>query len=82
MLSDKKMNELLDTIQASNKSLIDICESCDIKYEDLTIEELNIIDENYTQCDECGWWIDSDDIVYDNVCISCCINTCCDNDDY
>lgn len=70
-ITEDKFIELLATIQGSNESLTTICRNCDFEEEDLTDEQLQRIDDDYTHCPNCGWWVESYEMIDEESCTNC-----------
>jgi hypothetical protein len=74
-VSKEQLSVLIDHLQGTCKGLSDACEDLGFKYNDLTMEQLEEIDNHLFQCDHCGWWYEiseqSDLETDDNMCKDC-----------
>lgn len=71
----KRINNLIHHIQGTCISLEEACNDLGFDREDLTMDELEELDNWVFQCDDCGWWYDCGDRTYNdefgNTCIYC-----------
>lgn len=65
------MNELLARIQGGNDALCIICDSLGVDEDELSMSDLEKIDDNYIHCPGCGWWVEAYEMVDEDGCRDC-----------
>lgn len=68
------MKQIIEELQGTAKSLNEVCNSFGLDSNQLTIEELELLDEEIFQCQNCGWWVDvteKNERDFDFVCNEC-----------
>lgn len=58
MLTCKQLNDICDELQGSCKMLEDVVTNMGLDYDDLTVAELQEIDNCVACCECCGWWFE------------------------
>ena len=71
IVTPEMFEELLDYIQGSSQSLFHACIQLGFEEDDLTMEQLGDLDEAYTCCPGCGWWVESYRMQTDEECDDC-----------
>ena len=74
-----RINDLVYHLQGTCISLEEACSDLGFDREDLTMEELEELDNWLFECDNCGWWYDvgerasltHSEFCDDNICIHC-----------
>lgn len=68
-----KIQELIEYLQGSCKSMYEACADMEMDEDDLTIEQLQKIDEEIFRCARCGWWYEqpAEEIDGEWVCEDC-----------
>lgn len=71
-----RMDNVISTLQGTIGSMWEACESNGFNEDELTIEETEQLDEAITQCEGCGWWVETSDCNNENengdyVCHNC-----------
>lgn len=74
-----RINKLICYLQGTSISLKEACNSLGFDRKDLTAEELEELDSQLFQCDNCGWWYNIDKRAYiehnrfqdNNICTDC-----------
>lgn len=70
-VTDAQFQELLVEIQGTCQSLNDACETLGFEEDDLTMEQLEELDQNYILCPSCGWWVEAYEMVNEDYCRNC-----------
>lgn len=52
----ERIRKIIDDLQGTCQSLDDACSTQNICFNDLTIEELEVLDSEIFKCETCGWW--------------------------
>ena len=64
--------ELIEYLQGTCKTLIEGCEDLGFELEDLSDDDLMLIDSEIFLCETCGWWYEiCDQIGGENECENC-----------
>jgi hypothetical protein len=71
MVENNKIEELINDLEGTCQSFSDGCDDLNIKENDLTSNQLDMIDERIFNCSTCGWWFESGEQDEDNNCIDC-----------
>lgn len=71
MLTCKQLNDICDELQGSCKMLEDVVTSIGLDYDDLTVAELQEIDNCVACCDSCGWWFGAEEVDGYGCCDDC-----------
>jgi len=72
----RNINELIDYLQGTCKSLEEGCQEVfGISSDELTVKETNDLDMAIFLCEECGWWFEisemSDELNGEQICNDC-----------
>ena len=71
IVTPQMLEELIDYIQGTCKSLFETCMELGFEEDDLTIGQLEELDNAYTCCPSCGWWVESSRMQTDEECDDC-----------
>ena len=74
-IPNETISELISYLQGTCIEFDTACKEFNIDPDDITIEQLQEIDNWIFQCQVCGWWCergDESDMGDGNICIDCC----------
>lgn len=58
---EDKIEKLIEHLRGTCVSMYEGCADMDIDEDDLTLEELQQVDNEIFRCASCGWWYDKDE---------------------
>ncbi len=67
-VSDKQIQELIEYLQGTCKSLSEGLDAFDLEEDDLTDEQRQTIDDEIFNCSKCGWWCEISQEVGSETC--------------
>lgn len=71
---EKRIDKLIQYLLGSCKSFDEGCADLGFSADELSMEELEVLDEQIFCCDACGWWeetCDKNDLGGDALCSDC-----------
>lgn len=71
------IDQIIDYLNGSCKSLEEACISFDTTESDLTDEDRKELDDNIFECQTCNWWHENSEQSENGDCESCDIQTVC-----
>ena len=60
-----KLMEIIEYTRGTCQSLDEVLEKFDESFDELTMEDAEIIDENIFCCGNCGWWCETSEMADD-----------------
>lgn len=72
MLTQKELNDICEAIEGTCRDLETVVEELTSRdFDDLTVSELQEIDNCVVCCETCGWWVDAGEVDEDGNCEDC-----------
>lgn len=69
-LSDDQINTLADNLLGTCSSIDDHLPN-GLTFDDLDVEDCELLDDKVVQCADCGWWCEMSEINEDGQCGDC-----------
>lgn len=67
-----RIEQIIEDLKGTCDSLDGVCGNYDIDSMDLSIDELEQLDQEIFNCETCGWWCETSEMSEDeNVCEDC-----------